>query len=239
MEVQCLEMWGKVNSEKLQNDASLASHFLRVDERVSPMSLWLLSCLLTWILINMDSHKHVHKQTNNYPTDNQTNMTCMGMSHEDSNHLISKNVHHIKHNKDINKWSGRGLIWWIFKLIVTGIFDFINVYWFQWHDQGSSGLSIGWTTQVPAPPPGTASPCCWWADQLRTNVIFPHKRTCSLLTLHERRCSFCSFSIETLSRSLNYCPLCDDIIITSRVSFYREFNDGIKHASIITKKKEK
>ena len=27
-----------------------------------------------------------------------------------------------------------------------------------------SGLSIGWTTQVSAPPPGTASSCCWWAS---------------------------------------------------------------------------
>ena len=39
MEVQCLETWGKVNIEKLQNDASLVSHFLRVDERVSHVSL--------------------------------------------------------------------------------------------------------------------------------------------------------------------------------------------------------
>ena len=35
MEVQCLETWGKVNIEKLQNYAILVSHFLRVDERVS------------------------------------------------------------------------------------------------------------------------------------------------------------------------------------------------------------
>ena len=36
MEVQCFEMWGKVKTEKLQNDPSLVSHsiFFRVDERV-------------------------------------------------------------------------------------------------------------------------------------------------------------------------------------------------------------
>ena len=51
-----------------------------------------------------------------------------------------------------------------------------------------SGLSIGWTTQVPAPPPGTPSSCCWWADQLRTKDINPHKGTCSLLILHDHWC---------------------------------------------------
>ena len=36
MEVQCLEMWGKVKIEKLQNDPSLVSHsiFLCADESV-------------------------------------------------------------------------------------------------------------------------------------------------------------------------------------------------------------
>ena len=99
--------------------------------------------------INMDSNKRVHKQTNNKQTNKQT---CMGIWIEDANHLISQNVHHINHNKDINKLSDRGLIcmdfhkinevagaWfaWIFMLIVTGIVDFINVHWCQWHDQGS------------------------------------------------------------------------------------------------------
>ena len=38
MEVQCLELWSKVNIEKLQNDPSLVSHKKIkscVDERVS------------------------------------------------------------------------------------------------------------------------------------------------------------------------------------------------------------
>ena len=56
--------------------------------------------------INMDSNKRVHKQTHN----KQTNKHVWAFKKKDSNHLISQNVHHINHNKDINKWSGRGLI---------------------------------------------------------------------------------------------------------------------------------
>ena len=91
---------------------------------------------------------------------------------------------------NINKWSGRGLI----------CMDF-HVYCHRdlWFHQCSlismawSGLGIRRTTPVPAPPPGTASSCCWWAlwfaaDQLRTKDITPCKRTCSLLTLHDHWC---------------------------------------------------
>ena len=149
---------------------------------------------------------------------------------EDSNHLISQNVRHINHNKDINKWSDRGWFAWIFTKLMKwqGLIcmDF-HAYchrdlWFH-HCLLMSmtwpRLSIGWTTQVPAPSPGTASSCCWWADQLRTKDITPHKGTCSLLTFHDHWCSFCSFSIETLSHILKYCPFPDSIIMTSRVSF--------------------
>ena len=49
--------------------------------------------------INMDIKTNVvHKQTNNKQTNNM-----YGHLKEDSNHLISQNVHHINHNKDINK----------------------------------------------------------------------------------------------------------------------------------------
>ena len=172
------------------------------------MSLWLL-CILTWTLTWNQTNVCTSKQTTN-------KQTCMGILKEDSNHLISQNVHHINHNKEINKWSGRGLICMDFHAYCHRDLWFhqcslISMTW--------SRLSIGWTTQVPAPPPGTASSCCWWADQLRTKDITPHKRTCSLLTLHDHWCSFCNFSIETLSHILKYCPFPDGIIITSRVSF--------------------
>ena len=53
--------------------------------------------------------------------------------------------------------------------------------------------------------------------------------------------SFCSFSILTLLHISKHCTSMQAIIITSRVSFYRVFNDlsdDIKHASIITEIRE-
>ena len=168
MEVQCFEMWGKVKIEKLQNDPSLVSHsiFSVLMKEFFNVSLVVVHSNLN---INMDSNKRVHKQTNN---NKQTNM--YGHLKRGLKPLISQNINH---NKDTNEVAGAWFAW-IFMLIVTGIFDFINVHWFHWP---WSGLSIGWTTQEPAPPPGTTSSCCW-ADQLRTKDITPHKGTCSLLT---------------------------------------------------------
>ena len=177
------------------------------------MSLW-LSCILTWTLTWIQTNVHVHKQTNN----KQINTHVWAFKKRNSNHLISQNVHHINHNNHINKWSGAwGLICMDFHAYCHRDLWFhqcslISMTW--------SGLSIGWTTEEPAAPPGTVSSCCWWADQLRTKDITPHKRTRSLLTLHhDHWCSFCSFSIETLSHILKYCPFPDGIIITSMVSF--------------------
>ena len=53
--------------------------------------------------------------------------------------------------------------------------------------------------------------------------------------------SFCSFSILTLLHISKHCTSMQAIIITSRVSFYRAFNnlsDDTKHASIITEIRE-
>ena len=53
--------------------------------------------------------------------------------------------------------------------------------------------------------------------------------------------SFCSFSIFTLLHISKHCTSMQAIIITSTVSFYREFNnlsDDTKHASIITEIRE-
>ena len=53
--------------------------------------------------------------------------------------------------------------------------------------------------------------------------------------------SFCSFSILTLLHISKHCTSMQTIIITSRVSCYREFNnlsDDTKHASIITEIRE-
>ena len=53
--------------------------------------------------------------------------------------------------------------------------------------------------------------------------------------------SFCSFSILTLLHISKHCTSMQAIIITSRVSCYREFNnlsDDTKHASIITEIRE-
>ena len=140
-------------------------NYFCVDERVSNVSLVIMHSKN--MNINMDSNKSV-AQANKKQTNKQT---CMGIYKEDSNHL--QNVHHINHNKDINKWSGRG---WI-------CMDF-HAYCHRdlWFNQ-CSFISM---TQVPAP--GTASSCCWWADQLRTKDITPHKRTCSLWTLHDHWC---------------------------------------------------
>ena len=128
--------------------------------------------------INMDSNKRV-KQINN----EQTNKDVWAFKKRTLNHLISQNVHHINHNKGINKWSCRGLICMDFHAYCHRDLWFhqcslISMTW--------PGLSIGWTTQVPAPPPGTeSSDCCWWADQLRTKDMTPHKKNMLSWTLHD------------------------------------------------------
>ena len=69
MEVQCFEMWGKVNIEKLQNDPSMVlsnSIFSVLMKELSDVSLVVVHSNVN---INMDSNKHVHKQTNNKQTD--------------------------------------------------------------------------------------------------------------------------------------------------------------------------
>ena len=91
--------------------------------------------------INMDSNKRVHcKQTNN----EQTNKDVWAFKKRTLNHLISQNVHHINHNKGINKLSGRGLICIDFHAYCHRDLWFhqcslISMIW--------PGLSIGWTTQ--------------------------------------------------------------------------------------------
>ena len=69
--------------------------------------------------------------------------------------------------------------------------------------------------------------------------LFHHHRfLCVWLT---KLGSFCSFSILTLLHISKHCTSMQAIIITSRVSFYREFNnlsDDTKHASIITEIRE-
>ena len=185
MEVQCFEMWGKVKLEKLQNDPSLVSHsILFVLMKEFPNFSFVV--MHSNMNINMDSNKRVHcKQTNNEQTNKQTNKDVWAFKKRTLNHLISHNVHHINHNKGIKmKWQGLDLH--RFSCLLS------QPYRDLWFHQCSSfsmtwpGLSIGWTNQVPAPPPGTASSCCWWVnDQLRTKDITPHKRTCSLSTLHD------------------------------------------------------
>ena len=208
-----LEMWSKVKIEKLQNDPSLASHYKKKSVLMKEFPNVSLVVMHSNIKINMDSNKRVHKQTNN----KQTNM--YGHLIEDANHLISQNVHHINHNKDINKWSDRGLIcmdfhkinevagaWfaWIFMLIVTGIVDFIM--FIDVNDMIKAQYRMDDPSACTTAPPGTISSCCWWADQQRTKDITPHKGTCSLSTLHDHWCSFCSFSIETLSPYFEILP---------------------------------
>ena len=150
------------------------------------MSLW-LSCILTWTLIWIQTNVCTSKHT----TNKQTHM--YGHLKRGLNHLISQNVHHINHNKDINKWSDRGLICMDFHAYCHRDLWFhqcslISMTW--------SRLSIGWTTQVPAPPPGTPSSCFSWADQLRTNDITPHKRTCSYWLFMTTGVHFATFQLR-------------------------------------------
>ena len=101
IEVQCFEMWGKVKLEKLQNDPGLVSHTQKKSVLMKEFPNISFVVMHSNMSINMDSNKFVHcKQTNNKETKKQT---CMGISKEDSNHLISQNVHLINHNKGTQK----------------------------------------------------------------------------------------------------------------------------------------
>ena len=91
---------------------------------------------------------------------------------------------HINHNKGIQNEVAGAWFAWIFMLIMlifTGIYNFINVHWFQWHDQAQyrvddpNACTTAWHRIL----------TLWWADQLRTKHQTPHKRTCSLWTLHD------------------------------------------------------
>ena len=182
--------------------------------------------------INTDSNKRVHKQTNNKQTNKQTNM--YGHLRRWLKPLISQNVHHINHNKDHKqmKWQGLDLhgfsqMKWqgldlhgISCLLSQGslissiVIDFNDMIKAQYRVDVPSACTTAWHRILTL--------LIWWADQPRTKDITPHRRTCSLLTLHYHWhdwCSFCNFSIETLSHILKYCPFPDGIIITSRVSF--------------------
>ena len=220
MEVQCFEMWGKVKLEKLQNYPSLVSHSILFLcwWKSFPMSLSLLSILtwtLTWIQTNVCT-----KQTNNEQTNKQSKMY---------GHLkrgLSQNVHHINHNKGITKLSGRGLICIDFHAYCHRDLWFhqcslISMIW--------PGLSIGWTTQGghlpgrpkclhhrPAPHPHAVDEMTSWEQKtwLHTKGHVLYR-----LFMTTAWCSFCSFSIETLSHISKYCPFPDGIIITSRISF--------------------
>ena len=155
--------------------------------------LWLL-CILTWTLTWIQTNMCTSKQSTNKQSNRHTNM--YGHLKRGLKPLISQNVHHINHKKDIIKWSGRGLICMdsVFMLIVTGIFDFINVYWFQWHDQGSVlGGRPKCLHHRLAPHPHAVDEL---TRALRTKYITPHKRTCSLLTLHDHWHSFCNFQLR-------------------------------------------
>ena len=122
--------------------------------------------------INMDSNKRVHKQTNNKQTSMYAwafkNRTQTIYSHRTFTHVF------VKDNKQM-KWQGFDLHGYPM-FIVTGIFDFINVHWFQ--------LMIRAQYRVDDPSACTTASCCWWADQLRTKDITPYKR----LTLHDHWC---------------------------------------------------
>ena len=154
----------------------------------------------------MDSNKHVYKQTNNKQTDKQT---CIGIYKDWGLKTIFflHNVNHINHNKDIIKWIGTGLICMDFHAYChRDLWFVINVHWFQWHGQGS--VSGGWPKCLHhrlAPHPYAVN---GMTRALRTTDITPHKITllCYLLTLHDHWCSFCKFSIGTLSHILHYRP---------------------------------
>ena len=60
-------MWGEVKIEKLQNDPSLVSHSI-VSVLMSEFPNVSLVVMHSNMIINMDSNKRVHKQTNNKQT---------------------------------------------------------------------------------------------------------------------------------------------------------------------------
>ena len=210
MEVQCFEMWGKVKLEKLQNDPNLVSHssLFLCWWKSFPMSLSLLS-MLTWTLTRIQTNVCTGKQTNKR-TNKQTDKDVWAFKTRTLNHLISQNVHHINYNKGNKKLSGRGLICIDFHAYCHRDLWFhqcslISMIWAQYRVD-DPGRWPPWTTQVPAPPPGTASSCCWWADQLRTKDMTPHKRTCSLWTLHDH-CWHCKHGVHFAAFQLRPYPI--------------------------------
>ena len=96
--------------------------------------------------INMDSNKRV-KQINN----EQTNKDVWAFKKRTLNHLISQNVHHINHNKGINKWSCRGLICMDFhallsqgSLISSVFIDFNDMTRAQYRVDDPSACTTAW-----------------------------------------------------------------------------------------------
>ena len=145
MEVQCFEIRGKVNIEKLQNYPSLVSHSIfsvLMSEFYIVSWLLILLCILAWTLTCMDSNKRVHKQTNNKQTSMYAwafkNRTQIIYSHRTftgkSMQIKPLPLHLLK--TFTNEMAGAWFAW-IFMFIVTGMFVFINVHWCQWSDQGS------------------------------------------------------------------------------------------------------
>ena len=237
-EMQCLELWVKVKIEKLQNDLCLISHSFSAMMSF-PMSLWLL-CILTWTLAwsqtNKQTNKFVYKQSNNKQTDQQT---CMHghLKLEDSNHLIS---HYVNHNRDIDqmKWQGLDLHGFPCLLSQRSLISSMFIA-FQWNDQGS--VLGGWPKCLHHRLEPHLQAVNELTRALRTKDITPHKRTCSLWTLHDHCMAFILqlfnwdlvpyFEVLPFPRWHNHNKLG---IILKRI--VRILLMVIKNASIITKK---
>ena len=106
------------------------------------MSLWLL-CILTWTLtwIQTNVCSFVHQQTNKQtcaPANNkQTTMYGYVKRGLKPFNLTERSPCTLTTTKTKTNEVAGAWFAWIVMLIVTGIFDFINVHWFQCHDQGS------------------------------------------------------------------------------------------------------
>ena len=196
------------------------------------MSLWLL-CILTLTLTWVQTNVCTSKQTTNKQTNKQTNM--YGHLKRGLKPLISQN--HINHNKDTNEVAGAWFAW-IFMLIVTGrslissmFIDFNDMIRAQYRVDDPSACTTAWHRIL-------LLLMSWPAEHKRHNST---QKNMFFIDSSWALVFICNFSIETLSHILKYCPFPDGIIITSRVSLREltSLSDGIKHASIITKKREK
>ena len=151
----------------------------------------------------------VSKQT----TNKQTKKDVWAFNKSPLNHLISQNVHHISHNKGIQNEVAGAWFAWIFMLIMligTGISNFISVHWFQWHDQGSvlAGRPKCLHHRL-APLPQAADELTSWEQN--TKLHTKEHVLYGLFRVAASWCSFCSFSVETLSHiSTGYCPIPDE-----------------------------